>query len=259
MGDILGDRDEAVPDRPTRVSEPSRESQLPKRFYKQAGVADEDGQFAVVLDNRQVRTPGKASLAVPSEIIAQSIADEWHAQGERIDPMTMPLTRLVNTAIDGVANEMQGVKEDIIRYAGTDLLCYRVETPDGLVARQIEHWDPLLEWAQTTLGTRFVLAGGVMHVVQPVESIAAFSTHVGLIDEPLVLASAHVVTSLTGSAILAMAVVKGELGAEEAWQIAHLDEVWNEEQWGEDAEATERRSKRFVDMKAACFAIREMV
>ena len=258
MRDILGERDGVVPDTPTRVAEPSRESQLPKRFYKSVATQASDSGFVVELDGKTVNTPGKKPLSVSTEPLAEVLVEEWSNQKERIDPMTMPMTRLVNTAIDGVATDMQAVKEDIIRYSGTDLLCYRVEAPEGLVERQLKHWDPMMDWAQMTLGARFDLAGGIMHVEQPAEAIAAFSTHVGTIDDPLALAATHVATTLTGSAILAMAVVKGHLDAEKAWQLAHLDESWNEEQWGVDEEAAARRATRFIEMRTACFVLAEL-
>lgn len=258
MADILGDRDPAVPETPTRVSEPSRESQLPKRFYEDAAVAEKDGFYFVELDGRSVKTPGKSVLGSSSEMIAAMMASEWAAQVEHIDPVTMPVTRLINTCIDGVSQEMQAVQEDMIRYAGSDLLCYRAAGPDGLIEKQREHWDPLIDWAQAALGARFTLAEGVMYVEQPVETIAAFSTHVGLIKDPTLLGAAHVVMSLTGSAIIAMSVLKGEVDAETGWQIAHVDEDWNIEQWGEDLEASERREIRYRDMKAACDCIQAL-
>jgi len=258
MADILGERDDNIPDRPTRVAEPSRESQLPKKFYEAAEIAEEDGLFKVLLDGRPVRTPGKSLLQLPSKAVMVSIAAEWHAQEKHIDPMTMPVTRLINTAIDGVATDMQAVKEDIIRYAGTDLLCYRAEAPDQLVEQQNQLWDPVIDWAQNALSARFELAAGVMHIDQPPESISAFSVHVGQIDDPAVLAATHVVMTLTGSAILAMAVCKGHLECENAWKLAHVDEDWNISLWGEDEETSERRAKRFLDMNAACEVIKAM-
>lgn len=255
MPDILGDRDPNIPDQPTRVSEPSRESQLPKRFYKNAGTAPCADGFQIELDGRSVKTPGKKILSVGSHELAEAIAMEWSAQEKHIDPMTMPLTRLLNTALDGVASDMQAVKEDIIRYAGTDLICYRAGSPDGLIARQMEYWDPLVDWAQSTLGCRFDLAEGVMHVEQPAESIAAFSAHVGMIDDALLLAATHVVMSLTGSATISMAVLKDELSLDDAWKAAHVDEDWNIAEWGEDEEAAARRATRFKEMKAACHVI----
>ena len=257
MRDILGERDASVPDTKTRVAEPSRESQLPKRFYESATVEAVDGSFRPELDGRPIRTPGRAFVAATQRPIAERLAQEWGEQGERIDPMTMPLTRLVNTAIDGVATDMQAVREDIVRYAGTDLICYRAGEPEGLVTAQNEHWDPMVDWAQSTLGCRFILAEGVMHVTQPPESLAAFGTHVAAITDPLRLAALHVVTSLTGSATLAMAVAKGELECDEAWKAAHVDEDWNISQWGEDAEAKALRDRRFREMTEACFVLEQ--
>ena len=256
--DILGERNASEAPDPTRVSQPSRESQLPKRFYKQVTLHREDDLFHVHLDGKPIRTPGRSFMAVGNEAVAENLGDEWRAQEERIDPMTMPITRLVNTAIDGVATDMQAVKEDIIRYCGTDHICYRAGTPDELVELQNKHWDPLIEWAQMALGTRLVLSEGIMHVDQPPESIASFSAHVGMIDDPLTLAATHVVMALTGSAVIAMAVLKQELNLEEAWAAAHVDEDWNIALWGGDEEAEIRRAKRFVEMKAACLTLQAM-
>ena len=255
MRDILGERDANVPDVPTRVAEPSREESLPKRFFKDVATEQRDNVWVILLDGRTVKTPGKNLLSVKDFGLAKKIAVEWDDQAVRIDPMTMPLTRLLNTALDGVAGDMQAVKEDIVRYAGTDMLCYRAGAPEGLVAQQTEAWDPWIDWAQTVLGCRFVLAEGVMHVAQPPESLAAFGVHVGAINDPLVLAATHVVTSLTGSATLALALQKGAIEWEELWRIAHLDEDWNISQWGEDEEATVLRESKYRDMKAACQVI----
>ncbi len=258
MTDILGERDSATPQDKTHVAEPSRESQLPKRFYDKVDVELQDDIYVVLLDGRPVRTPGKALLASSANDVSEMLAVEWRVQEERIDPMTMPVTRLANTAVDGVANDMQAVKEDIVRYSCSDLLCYRAAQPQPLVDRQTETWDPFIDWAQSDLGARFALAQGVTYIDQPPESIAAFNTHVGLISDPMVLAGAHVVTSLTGSAIIAMAVVKGAWEVDDAWAAAHIDEDWNIEQWGQDFEAEERRAFRYKDMKAACDCIKAL-
>ena len=156
------------------------------------------------------------------------------------------------------AEDMQAVMEDIVRFSSSDLLCYRADGPESLNDLHREHWDPIIEWAQSALGARFSLAQGVVFVEQPAEAIAAFNVHVGQIKDPLALAACHVVTTLTGSAILAMAVYKGRLNMDEAWQIAHVDEDWNIAHWGEDEEASERRATRFEDMKAACTCIVEL-
>jgi chaperone required for assembly of F1-ATPase len=182
---------------------------------------------------------------------ATLVADEFAAQGESIDPMSMPVYRLVNTAIDGVASDPQAVLEDILRYASSDLLCYRAASPRVLAEREADAWDPVIDWARSRLGARFVLAEGIMHVEQPRETIAAIGVHLGLRSEPLRLAALHVMTSLTGSALLALAIDFGELDPEAAWRAAHVDEDFQSEQWGLDAEAAARRAIRRRDMMAA--------
>ncbi|TPW29331.1 ATP12 family chaperone protein [Pararhizobium mangrovi] len=236
---------------PIRRAQEQMKRPLPKRFYTEATVAEHAEGYGVALDGRLLRTPAKKVLAVPSRALAESLAAEWHAQESEIDPARMPLTRLANTALDGVANERQAVAEDIVRFAATDLLCYRADAPEGLVERQGEHWDPMIDWAHAALGTRFVLVEGVMHADQPRETIAAFSASLKRYADVFELAALHTVTSLTGSAILALALAEGEITADEAWTAAHVDEDWNIEQWGGDAEAAARRAKRRQDMDAA--------
>jgi chaperone required for assembly of F1-ATPase len=254
MRDILNDLEAGKylsdPD-PVRRAQIQMKTPLPKRFYKTASVVPIEGGFAVHLDGKPVRTPGKALLALPTEAAAVLVADEFAEQGETINPVTMPVMRLVNTAIDGVASDPQAVLEDILRFASSDLLCYRADAPQGLVDRQNEQWDPVIDWARTTLGARFNLAEGVIHVEQPRETIAVLGSHLNQRAEPLRLAAIHLMTSLTGSALLAVAVDFGELDAEAAWAAGHVDEDWQIEQWGQDAEAVARRSARKRDMMAA--------
>jgi chaperone required for assembly of F1-ATPase len=254
MRDILDDleagRQLSDPD-PVRRAQIQMKTPLPKRFYKAASAEQADEGFAVKLDGRPIRTPGKALLALPSEAAARLVADEFEAQAEIIDPVTMPVLRLVNTAIDGVASDPQAVLEDILRFASSDLLCYRADTPQGLVERQNAQWDPVIDWARAALGARFNLAEGVIHVEQPRETIAALGVHLRLRAEPLKLAALHVMTSLTGSALLALAVEAGELDPEAAWLAAHVDEDWQIEHWGQDAEAMARRAQRKRDFGAA--------
>lgn len=238
-----------------RSAEPSHESTLPERFYTDVSVVEEEGAHAVRLDGRPVRTPGRSLLALPSAALATAVAGEWEAQGERIDPRTMPATRLANTAIDGVANEMQAVAEDVVRYAGSDLVCYRADGPPALVERERAAWDPFLEWAERELDAHFVLAEGIMHVEQPPRAIGAVSAQVGRVRDPFRLAALHVMTSLTGSALIALAVLAGEVDVDNAWTAAHVDEDWNIAQWGEDEEASALRRRREAEMRvAAMFA-----
>lgn len=254
MRDLLNDLEAAKllsdPD-PIRRAQSNMTRPLPKRFYKDVSVAEVEGGFAVHLDGKPVRTPGRAILRLPTEAAAQLVRDEFAAQRETIDPSTMPVYRLVNTAIDGVATDPQAVLEDILRFASSDLLCYRAGEPERLVERQAEAWDPIIDWARASLGARLFLAEGVMHVEQPREAIAAIGVHLSQRAEPLRLSALHLMTTLTGSALLALAVDFGEIDAEAAWEAAHVDEDWQAEQWGQDAEAMARRAARKRDMMAA--------
>jgi chaperone required for assembly of F1-ATPase len=187
--------------------------------------------------------------------MAEAIAAEWRAQRDVIDPATMPVTGLANSAIDGVAARMAETREAVLAYAGTDLLYYRAGEPEGLVARQRALWDPLLAWAEERHGVRFVLAEGVMHVAQPEATLAALAADLARCDDPFRLAGLHLATTLTGSALIAFALAEGAIEAERAWAAAHVDEDWNVAQWGEDAEAAERRARRHADFRAAALVL----
>ena len=222
-----------------------------KRFYKDVAIEDRSGEGAgLLLDGKHVRTPGKAPLRLPTRALAEAVAEEWRAQGERIDPSTMPLTKLANSAIDGVAGREQAVIDDIVAHAGSDLLCYRAQGPEALVEVQATHWDPVLAWAKTVLGAPLFLAEGVVHVAQPPASLDRLKQTLAGRDA-FSLAALHVMTALTGSALLALAVAARRLTPEEAWAASHFDEDWQISQWGEDAEAAERRKNRWRDFEAA--------
>jgi len=252
MRDLLNDLSEGLshPD-PIRRAQIQMKKPLPKRFYKDVTVRESEDGHAIELDGKVVKTPARRPLAVPTEALAKLAAAEWARQTDVIDPAAMPVTRLVNTALDGVATDPQAVFEDILRFSSSDLLCYRADQPERLVERQSERWDPVIDWAAQKLGARFILAEGVMHQEQPREAISAFAVVLRKYDTPLELASLHTITTLTGSAILALAFAEGRLTAEEAWSLAHLDEDWTIEHWGSDEEAEARRAKRFEDFKAA--------
>ena len=222
---------------------------LPRRFYRQAGVEAAEGGFRVVLDGRPVRTPARRFLVAPSRALAEALAAEWDAQGETIDPATMPLTRLANSIIDGIATAPAPVAAEIEKYLGSDLLFYRADAPQGLVDRQAHRWDPVLAWAREVLGARFVLAQGIVHAAQPEGAIAA--ARAAMPSDPWRLGALHAVTTLTGSALLALALLRGRLTADEAWDAAHVDEDWNMEQWGRDEVALARRAARRAEMDAA--------
>lgn len=254
MRDILSDLEAgrllSDPD-PVRRAQNQMRSPLPKRFYKEVTTAEEKGGFSVRLDGRAARTPGRAVIVLPTEPAASLVAGEFAAQSETIDPSTMPVYRLVNTAIDGVGADPQAVLEDVLRFASSDLVCYRAGHPDALVERQALAWDPVIDWARASLGARMVLAEGVMHVEQPRESIAALGVHLSQRAEPFRLACLHVMTSLTGSALLALAIDMGELEAEDAWQRGLVDEEFQAGQWGQDSEALARLAYRKRDFMAA--------
>lgn len=244
-GKLLSDPD------PARRAQNQMKAPAVRRFYKDVTVAADADGHVVLLDGRQVRTPGRAVLRLPTEAAAQLVAAEFAAQGETFQPATMPVMRLVNTAIDGVAADPQAVLEDVLRFASSDLVFYRADTPERLVARQAAAWDPVLDWAREAIGARFILGEGVMHVAQPRESILAVGRHLQERADPLTLAALHVMTTLTGSALIALAIEAGELDAKAGWAAAHVDEDWNIEQWGEDFEAAARRANRRAEMMSA--------
>jgi chaperone required for assembly of F1-ATPase len=225
-------------------------TQLPPRFYKSAAVAEENGRFRVLLDDKTIRTPAKNELALPTRALADAIAAEWEAQGARIEPATMPLTRLANSIIDGVIGREAEVRRDIAKYAESDVLCYRADNPHELVVRQVKAWNPALEWARGALGADFQVAEGIIPVRQSEAALAAVRRALEPYDAYR-LAALHVMTSLMGSVLLTLAHARGRLSAQEAWTTAHIDEDWQISRWGQDAEAAARRAQRWLDMQAA--------
>ncbi|MEA2935171.1 MAG: hypothetical protein QOD74_1817 [Variibacter sp.] len=249
MRDILNDILNNQPLDPREAARRSVRPQVRKRFYTAAGVGEGPDGYPILLDGKPVRTPARRTLAAPTRPLAEAIAAEWNAQEENVDPARMPLTRLANTIIDGVADKTDAVAEEVAKYLGSDLLFYRADAPAGLVARQAQHWDPVLDWVHDELGARFIPAEGVMFVAQPERAIAA--ARAAIPDDPWRLGALSSITSLTGSALLALALLRGKLSTEEAWAAAHVDEDWQREQWGRDELAEERRAFRFADMRAA--------
>lgn len=246
----------------TSVPEPSHEDPVrraqiqmkrphAKRFYTTVTVEPEGEGFSVKLDGKGVKTPGKRPLTLPTRAAAELVAAEWRAQVGTIDPENMPATRLANTAIDAVADQADEVFDDIVRYSGSDMLCYRADGPEALVERQCLRWDPVLGWAVSAHNARFILIEGVIHQEQPVEAIEAFAAALSADKSPLALACLHVITNLTGSAVLALAFRDRFLSVDQAWGLAHLDEDWTEEHWGVDMEAQARRARRYIDFAAA--------
>jgi chaperone required for assembly of F1-ATPase len=206
--------------------------------------------FSILLDGKPVRTPAKALLAVPTRALAEAIAAEWQGQGERIDPASMPLTKLANSVLDGVTGREADVRADIVKYAGGDLVCCRALEPEALVQRQAEAWDPIVAWSNQALGACFAVAAGIMPVEQPEAATGAVARALEGYA-PFGLCAVHVMTTLMGSALLALAHARGRLGAEAAWAAAHVDEDWQIAKWGQDAEAKARRQRRWQEMQAA--------
>jgi len=250
MRDLLEGIEDGVPgDDPVARARAAQRTPLPKRFYTEVSVGEGEGGFTILLDGRPVRTPARGLLRAPTRALAEAMAAEWAAQDTEINPFLMPLTRLVNVALDRVGPEAEAVRDEVVRYAGTDMLFYRADGPQKLVARQARSWDPVLDWMSGTHGARFFLSEGVQHVTQPADALARVAGRVPL--DPLRLAAIHSMTTLTGSALLALAVAEGALDVDAAWAAAHVDEDFNREQWGEDEIAARRRAARRTEMDAA--------
>jgi chaperone required for assembly of F1-ATPase len=253
MRDIFEEIFDSQPLDPTESAKRNMRPKLRARFYQAATVGDGGEGFPVLLDGRPVRTPARAWLAAPARELAVALAAEWDAQQDKVDPAAMPLTRLANSIIDGVAPAPSPVAAEIENYLGSDLVFYRAASPGGLVASQRAHWDPVVEWAREKLGAGFVLVEGVMHTPQPAAAIAAAAKAIPKgagIKECWRLGALNVVTTLTGSALLALALAGGHITASEAWTAAHVDEDWNMQFWGRD-EVLQRRAYRFAELQAA--------
>jgi chaperone required for assembly of F1-ATPase len=254
MRDLLDDMFSNQPLDPTEAARRTMRPQLRRRFYERAAVVEEGAEggkpeFRIVLDGLPVKTPARRTLAAPARALAEAIAAEWEAQRDVVDPSKMPLTRLANSIIDGVADAPAEVAAEVEKYLASDLLFYRAEGPDGLVAREAAAWDPVLAWAQETLGARFVLVQGMVHVAQPAQSLEA--ANAAIPRDHWRLGAVHAITTLTGSALIAIALARGALTIDQAWAAAHVDEEWNMAFWGRDEIALERRAARFAEMQAA--------
>jgi chaperone required for assembly of F1-ATPase len=210
-----------------------------KRFYKEVSVAPVEGGFGVLLDGRPVKTPARNTLALPTEKLAAAIAAEWRGQGDEVIATSMPLLRLANSVIDGVTVNREGVVDAVMRFAENDLLCYRAHQPPDLVARQSAGWDPWLDWARRRHDANMTLAVGLNHVDQTPDALAALRQAVEALD-PFALGAAHVIASITGSLVLALAVADGATTGAHVFELSRLDETYQAEKWGEDAEAAKR-------------------
>ena len=224
-----------------------------RRFWTAAEAVEAEGGHGVALDGRLVRTPARAALVLPSRPLAEAVAGEWRDQPEVIDPAAMPLTRAANTALDRVAPARAEVIGALAEYGETDLLCYRAEGPEALAARQAEAWDPMLDWAAEHLGARLVRAAGVMHVAQPPESVGALRAALEALG-PFELTALDDLVTLSGSLVLGLAAERGAAPPDRLWTLSRIDETWQAEQWGEDAEAAAlAETRRAAFLRAARF------
>jgi chaperone required for assembly of F1-ATPase len=255
MRDIFTEIFENQPADPMESARRGARPTLRKRFYERALVGEGAGDgFAVLLDGKPVKTPARRALAAPTRDLAEQLANEWNAQQQVIDPGRMPVTRLANAVIDAVAAQSQAVAEEVANYLGSDLLFYRADAPPGLIALQAQHWDPVLAWANKSLGARFMLVEGVVFVAQPGEAIAAARSAIPA--DPWRLGAVASITTLTGSALLALALAHGQIDTDAAWAAAHVDEDWQMEYWGRDEVALARRAYRYGEMQAAAAVLR---
>jgi chaperone required for assembly of F1-ATPase len=246
---------------------------LPRRFYQAATVAPvapaaaapsgahdaasgtQRQGYRLLLDGKALRTPAKADFVVPTRELAEALAAEWQAQQDNIDPANMPLTRLVNSAIDGVAEKQAEVAAEIVNYGLSDLLCYRAADPGELVRRQADVWDPILAWCQQELGIPLTVTTGIVPVAQPEAAAAGLAAWLETLNA-FELAAAHAMTTLMGSAVLAAALARGRLPSAAAWAAAHIDEDFQAEKWGVDTIAQARREQQWRQVEAASRLLR---
>ncbi len=221
-----------------------------KRFYKEAGSAPAEGGHGVLLDGKPVRTPARALLVTPSAALAQAVADEWQVQGEKIDPASMPLMRMVATAIDRIPANRSAVEADLMAFASADLLCYRATHPTALVERQSGLWQPVLDWAALRLDAALLVTQELVQIEQPPQALAALQRRLEALDA-LELVAVHTITAATASLLLALAVVEGELDARAAFEAGQADELYGLEVWGEDEQARARLDTLSGEIAAA--------
>ncbi|MEM0945657.1 MAG: ATP12 family protein [Pseudomonadota bacterium] len=221
-----------------------------KVFWKDVTVVETPGGHGIALDGREMKTPARAALLLPTLALAEAVADEWRDQTDEVRPAAMPLTRSANSAIDRVVQHREAVIDELAGYGGTDLICYRAPHPEALAARQAEGWDPLVAWAAEDLGAPLKLTAGVMHLAQPAGSLAALARAVAAHDA-WALTALHGLVTLSGSLVIGLGVSHGQLTPAEAWALSRIDEQWNIEEWGADAEAARQAAAKEADFHVA--------
>lgn len=239
---------------PMMRAKEAMQADLPKRFYKEVSVGALADGYQVLLDGRSIKSPAKKAILLPNQALAEALVSEWEGQTDKINPATMPLTRLANSTIDGVEEARAAMIDEIVSYLGNDFICYPATHPERLVAMQRDLWQPVLDWAESALGGRFVQASGILAVEQsPVMGQTLRGLWIDL--DAFQLAAVHSIMTITGSALLAFAFWEGFLTRDAMWKAAMVDEDWNVERWGEDEEASKRRAFRKADIDAACVVI----
>ena len=221
-----------------------------KRFWKEAQVVEAEGGFAVELDGRPVRTPLKSAMTLPSRAMAEAVAAEWDAQEGEIKPVSMPVTRAANAAIDKVTRQHGEVAEMLAAYGDSDLLCYRADSPQELVERQAEAWDPLLDWADATFGARLIPVEGVMHAPQNPRALERLAAPVHAMDA-FRLTAFHDLVGISGSLVIGLAAIHEVRDIGTLWRLSRIDETWQEEQWGIDEDARAQAAMKESDFYAA--------
>jgi chaperone required for assembly of F1-ATPase len=255
MRDIFEDIFENEPIDPVKAARSHLRRPLRRRFYDEVSIAEGEGGHRLLLDGRPVKTPARRTLAAPTPALAEALAAEWRGQRDHVDPAKMPLTRLANSIIDGVADAPDAVAAEVEKYLASDLVFYRAGNSETLVVRQSRAWDPLIDWARETLGAPFVCTKAMSFVAQPAPALAAARAAIPreAADAKQLwrLGAVHVITTLTGSALIALALLHGRLTVDAAWSAALVDEDWNMEFWGCDQIALDHRAFRFAEMAAA--------
>jgi chaperone required for assembly of F1-ATPase len=226
-----------------------------KRFYKSAAAEQTAEGWRVLLDGKPVKTPRRHTLLLPTPALGDAVAEEWRSQGEEIDPVSMPMLRLANTVQDGIRPHRGEVVAAILRFGEHDLLCYRAEAPAALATRQRVEWDEVLDWTADQYGARLAVTSGISHIAQPPEDLKALETAVAAYDD-FALAGLHVIASITGSLVLALALAEGAINPSQAFQLSRLDEIHQAETWGTDSQAEQRANllAREIDVAAAFLA-----
>ena len=221
-----------------------------RRFWDKVRIVENEGGFSITLDDKLVHTPGKRILVVPNHALAEALSTEWNSQNDTVEPGRIPLTRHANSTIDSGVLRRAEVIEEVVRYGATDLVCYRATDPPELIERQIAGWHPLVEWISSKFKIRLQIVSSILPVAQSRATIDGFRIAVSAFDD-FPLTGLHAATAACGSLVIALGLAHGQLNAEVAWSLSQLDETYQLERWGQDAEAVNRRARLLTDIEVA--------